>query len=232
MIRLHIYILIFLTTWLIGQDALAQAQVPVKPSQQGLRVTSQVPTRAATNVNITSQIVLEFDQTIQIGSGNLVIQKKQDQAPVQIIEAHSSQVQTRGNRLIVNLVVPLAYSTAYTIQLDKGFVKDLTGHNFTGISPQKPWYFTTQKFTKKKQLKVFPNPAIDHFNVQLTGVSIKVARIELYNLQGELLKAQLLKPIKSSDLEKKVWINDLPQGTYLLKVITPNYIMEKQLYKQ
>ena len=232
MIRLHIYIFIFLATWFIGQDTLAQALVPVKPSQQMLQITSQVPTRAATNVNITSQIILEFDQAVQIGTGNLIIQKKQDQAPVQIIEAHSSQVQTRGKRLIVNLVVPLAYSTAYTVQLDKGFVKDLTGHSFAGINPQVPWYFTTQKFTEKKQLKVFPNPATDHFNVHLTGVSIKVARMELYNLQGELLKAQLLKPIKSSDLEKKVWINDLPEGTYILKVITPNYTMEKRLYKQ
>ena len=76
---------------------------------------------------------------------------------------------------------------------------------------------------------MFPNPAIDHFNVQLTGVSIKVARMELYNLKGELLKAQVLKPIKSSDLEQKVWINDLPDGTYILRVMTLNYILEKRV---
>ncbi len=193
------------------------------------QITSQFPALGATNVDITTQIVLQFDQPIQIGTGNLIIQKKQDQAPVQIIEAQSSQVQARGKRLIVNLIVPLAYSTAYTIQLDLGFIKDLDGHRFKGLNLRKPWYFTTQKPTEKKQLKVFPNPAIDHFNVQLTGVSIKVARMELYNLKGELLKAQVLKPIKSSDLEQKVWINDLPDGTYILRVMTLNYILEKRV---
>ncbi|OJJ19391.1 hypothetical protein BKI52_21515 [marine bacterium AO1-C] len=215
-----------------GQTILAQIQAPVKPTKPTLHITSQFPARAATNVDVTSQIILEFDQNIQLGTGNLIIQKKQDQAPVQIIEVNSSQVQTRGKRLIVNLIVPLAYSTAYSIQLDKDFVKDLSGHSFTGINPQKPWYFTTRKFTQKKQLKVFPNPATDHFNVQLTGLSIKVARMELYNRQGELLKAQLLKPVKSSDLEQKVWINDLPEGTYILRVMTSNYIMEKKVIKQ
>ena len=226
------YYTLFLIFWLFGQNAFAQARVPMKIENRSLHVISQSPVRAATNVDITSQIKLEFDQSIQLGAGNLIILRKQDQAPVQIIDATSSQVQVRGKQLIVNLVVPLAYSTAYTIQLDKNFIKNLEGHNFAGLGSQKPWYFTTQKLENQKALKVFPNPATDHFNVQLTGVSIKVARMELYNMQGELLKAQLLKPIKSSDLEQKVWIKDLPEGMYILRVITPNYLMEKRVEKK
>ena len=107
MIRLRIHIFTFLVIWLFGQSVLAQSQAFDKLSSSP-QITSQFPALGATNVDITTQIALQFDQPIQIGTGNLIIQKKQDQAPVQIIEAQSSQVQTRGKRLIVNLIVPLA----------------------------------------------------------------------------------------------------------------------------
>lgn len=235
---LRVSILLFFASLLSLHQGIAQnttqKRVTVSPltGKTSPKIVSQYPAKAATKVPVASQIILQFDKAIQKGEGSLIIQKKQDNTPIQIIDVSSFNVQLEQNRVLVNLSVPLAHYTAYTIQIDTDFVKDLEGNSFAGTKAGNEWSFTTQKPARQKILNVFPTPATDYFNVQLKGVQIKVARMELYNSKGELLKAQLLKPGKNASLEQKVWIRDLPEGYYILRVITPNYLMEKRVLKQ
>lgn len=205
----------------------AQHRVSTSP-----KIVKLHPAQASTNVPIASQLIIQFDRPIQTGSGNLIIQKEQGNTPVQIIEASSIHVNADHNRLVVDLNMPLAHYTTYHIQIDKNYVKDLEGNAFAGTPTVKNWHFTTKKPTEQKSLHVFPTPATDYFNVQLKGVQIKVARIELYSSKGELVKVQLLKPSKNNMLEQKIWIRDLPEDIYILRVITPNYLMEKRVPKR
>lgn len=228
-------ICVFMAMWLSLNDSIAQevtqkrVTAPTISNNPSPRLLTQYPTQASINVSVATQITLQFNKAIQKGTGNLIIQKQKNQTPVQIIEVASTQVEISGNLLKINLLVPLAHNTTYAVYIDKNYVKDMVGN---GYDTQATWSFTTEKLAEQKLLEVFPNPATDHFNVRLIGVPIKVARMELYNSKGELIKAQLLKPIKSSDLERKVWIKDQPAGIYILRVITPNYFMEKRVVKE
>lgn len=219
-------ILLCLTCGLFVPQAIAQN------AASSPKIVQLHPAQASAHVPVATQLVVQFDKPIQTGTGNLIIQKKEDNSPVQIIEASSLNVSVDYNRLIVDLSMPLAHHTAYHIQIDKNYVKDLNGNAFAGTQQLKNWYFTTRKPAEQKSLHVFPTPATDYFNVQLKGVQIKVARIELYNSKGELVKVQLLKPSKDNFLEQKVWIRDLPEDIYILRVITPNYLMEKRVPKR
>lgn len=219
-------ILLCLVCGIFVPQTIAQNAVPSP------KIVQLHPAQASAKVPVATQIVVQFDKPIQTGTGNLIIQKKKDNTPVQIIEASSVNVSVDHNRLVVDLSMPLAHYTAYNIQIDKNYVKDLNGNAFAGTKQLNNWYFTTEKPVVPKSLHVFPTPATDYFNVQLKGVQIKVARIELYNSKGELVKVQLLKPSKGNFLEQKVWIRDLPEDIYILRVITPNYLMEKRVPKR
>ena len=68
--------------------------------------------------------------------------------------------------------------------------------------------------TQNIDLKVYPNPTTDYFN--LTADS-KIQSIELYDLSGRLIKTSLI-----NDFETKQDITLLNKGTYILKIKTEN----------
>ena len=175
---LRVILFISFASWLslatsTAQNATAN-RVTISPISDNIspKIVAQQPSQASINVSITTQIVIQFDEAIQKGNGNLVIQNKETQVPVQIIDISSLNNQSDHNKLTLHLTVPLAHNTAYTILMDKGYVKDMTGNSFERAKAEKPWYFTTQKLAEQKALNVFPNPATDHFTVQLKGINM------------------------------------------------------------
>ena len=66
---------------------------------------------------------------------------------------------------------------------------------------------------------VFPNPAKNHFMLQLNTPLLKPAMIEVTNLYGQLMTQELL-PAGQVRLEFST--TDWPAGGYLLKVHQPD----------
>ena len=67
-------------------------------------------------------------------------------------------------------------------------------------------------------LKVYPMPATDFINIEITPTNTGQLILELYNISGVkvLNKLAVNKPIM------QVNISDIPSGIYLLKVLLPN----------
>jgi len=67
-------------------------------------------------------------------------------------------------------------------------------------------------------LKVYPMPATDFINIEITPTDTGQLILELYNISGVkvLNKLAVNKPIM------QVNISDIPSGIYLLKVLLPN----------
>lgn len=62
-------------------------------------------------------------------------------------------------------------------------------------------------------LNVFPNPAVDHFIIDLTGETVENTAFQLYTLSGMLVRSQpIINPVT------EVSIPDLPPGMYLLQL--------------
>jgi hypothetical protein len=80
-----------------------------------------------------------------------------------------------------------------------------------------------------KQLEnglVFPNPAKNHFTLQLHSPLAKPAMIEVINLYGQVMAQQLLPP---GQAQLEFSTADWPAGGYLLKVHPPGstFIMKR-----
>lgn len=100
------------------------------------------PANSATNVstNITGSIV--FNETVQKGTGNIVVKKTSDNSVVQTIDVTTAAVSVSGNTVSFNLAA-LPVNTGLYITIDNGAFKDMTGNNFAGISNNSTWAFTT-----------------------------------------------------------------------------------------
>lgn len=66
--------------------------------------------------------------------------------------------------------------------------------------------------SRRKITRVYPNPAVDNFFVELPS-SVKAGKVEIFNTLGRKLKT-----FPKPDLEKGYPINDLPEGIYLINI--------------
>jgi hypothetical protein len=105
-------------------------------------ITSLSPVNGASNVstNLTASIV--FDETVQKGTGNIIVKKASDNSVVQTIDVTTSAVTVSTNSVSFNLA-GLAVNTGFYIEIGNGAFKDLAGNNFAGITGNSTWAFTT-----------------------------------------------------------------------------------------
>jgi len=73
---------------------------------------------------------------------------------------------------------------------------------------------STDENIKNIDLKVYPNPTTDYFNLVSES---KIQLIELYDISGRLIKTSLI-----NDFETRQDITTLNKGTYILKIKTEN----------
>ncbi len=75
-------------------------------------------------------------------------------------------------------------------------------------------------------IRIFPNPFQDKFIVELNGIPSVTAKIEVYNLLGQLITEEKINTRKS-EFEFK----NLSKGTYILKVLNGDEIGVKTIVK-
>lgn len=66
------------------------------------------------------------------------------------------------------------------------------------------------------EVDVYPNPAGEYVNIDMTTGEIKRITIELYNLDG---KKVMIKQDFIIENERQLHLKDIPSGTYILKII-------------
>jgi hypothetical protein len=105
-------------------------------------ITSLFPANNATNVSTNLTASISFDETVQKGTGNIVIKKASDGSVVQTIDVNNAAVTVSTTKVLFNLS-GLEVNTGYYIEVDNGAFKDLANNNFAGISGNGTWAFTT-----------------------------------------------------------------------------------------
>ncbi len=105
------------------------------------------PADNAVGVSAATNLIIDFNEPVAIGTGNIRIKKTSDGSAVQTIAVTGTQTALSPNtRLTVTLSppgAPLSEGTSYYIELDSGIVKDIAGNSFTGLSGATAWNFTT-----------------------------------------------------------------------------------------
>jgi len=97
-------------------------------------ITDFSPTSYATNVALNSDIVLTFSESIQRGTGNIVLKNSIGTVIATYDAASSPNLSITGNTLTINPSSDLAFSTRYIVELASGSVKDLSGNVYSGAS--------------------------------------------------------------------------------------------------
>lgn len=83
----------------------------------------------------------------------------------------------------------------------------------------------------KEAINIFPNPAHDFVNLQLSNAIKGHFEVEIYGMNGRKIR-QFSFTKSDSFFQKKLNISDLKKGTYLLKIVNEEEQLIRKIIKQ
>ncbi|MEK0196425.1 Ig-like domain-containing protein, partial [Microcoleus anatoxicus] len=105
--------------------------------------SSFTPADNATGVAVGANLVVNFSEAIQKGTGNLVIKKLSDNSVVETIAVTAANVTVSGTQLTINPTADLGQGTDYYVEIANGAIKDIAGNNYAGMTGNSTWNFKT-----------------------------------------------------------------------------------------
>jgi len=117
-----------------------------QPDTTAPSVTIYSPADNNTTTLIDANLTVVFDESIQIGTGNINIKYDANDTLVETFDiTTSSQVIVSNNTLTINPTSNLEFATKYYVELDAGVVKDnaSTPNDYAGLNVKGDWDFTT-----------------------------------------------------------------------------------------
>ena len=114
-------------------------------------VDTRIPTLAASfpqddasSFAVADDVVLIFNESIQLGgSGNIVLKNNAGADIIIDVANHSGQLSTNGATLTINPNVNLTADSQYSIQIDSSAIVDSAGNNYQGIADESTLNFST-----------------------------------------------------------------------------------------
>jgi hypothetical protein len=134
---------------------------PTPPIGTGLS-----PADDSTEVAISSDLVVTFDEPIVAGTGNITIKNLTDSTQI-AIPVGDTQVTVDGVFLTIVPTALLEAGKAYAIQIDATAIDDTTGDSFAGVDEDVTWNFNTAAPDLAAPETTTLNPASGAINVPL-----------------------------------------------------------------
>lgn len=107
-------------------------------------ITNKTPSLSATGVALNANLVMVFDEEVQLASGEIRIRRWQDGAVVEAIDVAGSQISGSGtDTLTIDPAADFDNAVLYYIEVTDTAVRDLAGNNFAGITNSAAWKFST-----------------------------------------------------------------------------------------
>ncbi|MFA5239809.1 MAG: Ig-like domain-containing protein [Phycisphaerae bacterium] len=120
------------------------AQVSVATSEAvAPTISTYSPADDAEGVSVIAPLVIEFDESVLRGIGDIKIYKTSDDSLVESINVQLSGIAIADDTVTVTRSVTLAAETAYYVLITAGAFTDLLGNDFAGIAVTTVWSFTT-----------------------------------------------------------------------------------------
>ncbi|WP_430405039.1 Ig-like domain-containing protein [Fluviicola sp.] len=130
-----------------------------------LAVAPFSPADEAVNVPTTGNFSISFTEDVQIASTGAIEVYTSTGTLVESFNSLSSQLTIAGSTVSFSTTNPLSENTAYYIHITPGFIEDLSGNDYSGISDNVTWNFTVGDFTAPTIASL--NPADNSANVLL-----------------------------------------------------------------
>ncbi len=132
-----------------GRDAAGNQQlVHTAPATFGIDTRNPTPSvfRPADNavrVAWDADLEIEWSEPIQMGDGEILIRRRDDDSVVETIRSTGSRVAVAGAKVTIAPESPFQPETAYYIEVSEGAFLDLAGNASVEISGRTTWNFTT-----------------------------------------------------------------------------------------
>lgn len=105
-------------------------------------ISTLSPPDDETNVSISTDLIITFDENVQTGSGNVFLKRVSDDLLIQSYSSTDDEVTISGSEVTIN-PVDLTHSTEVYVEIEAGAFQDLSGNDFEGLN--KPdWSFTSE----------------------------------------------------------------------------------------
>ena len=133
-------------TYLLAGDALGRAMIGLKElsatdsEAPKIAYLSPVDNTPAAPGNMDLKIT--FNETVNVGSGNITIRNLTDSTQTVISVTDASQVSVAGFALTIDPMADLDTGDNYAVIVDSGAIIDDNGNAFAGISGDASWNFT------------------------------------------------------------------------------------------
>ena len=126
----------------------------VRPASQVISSDTTAPTLAsstpadnAANLAVSANLVLNFSESVQAGSGDIQVFNSNGTVARTISVTDTSQVTFQGSTVTVNPAANLAAGSSYYLVIGAAAIRDLAGNNFAGISSPAVLNFSTSAVT-------------------------------------------------------------------------------------
>ncbi len=102
------------------------------------------PVDDSADIAIDTALSLQFDESIQRGTGALILRRTADGLVIESFDiADSNRISISESSLTLDPSSDLEFATDYHIEIEPGAVKDLAGNSFAGFVNTTTWNFTT-----------------------------------------------------------------------------------------
>ena len=132
------------------------------------------PSDNSTGVSSVANLVAEFNEPVQAGTGFIAIRRAADDSLVEGFDvANPARVSITGSSLTVNPTDPFEAGEAYYVTIDTTAVQDLAGNAFPGFTDNSGWNFSTDGSP----------PAIESLNPvdDTGGVAVNASLVVTFN---------------------------------------------------
>ena len=204
------------------------AQTGVSGLQQGtyifeLRVTDNSGASSTARVTVTvnaanSQPPVSLpgaDQTIRLPESTVTLDGTASYAPNGQIRQYSWKLVSGPGP--ASIISPSAARTRITGLSEGIYVFELMVTDNLNNTARATVQITVQSSSGDKQLRLFPNPAVDNIQVRLKANTIQNATLRIFNSNGTLVRTI---PIgtQQETWNQTVNVNDLTGGLYIMKI--------------
>lgn len=143
------------TTWNFNTNDLVAplAVAPFSPADNA----AGVPVNGVCSISFNEDVQLSATGVIELFTGGGTL--------VESFNSASAQISVTGSSVQFTASSPLAENTAYYLHIAPGFIQDLSGNNFAGITDNTTWNFQTGDFTAPSIASL--NPADNSIHVLL-----------------------------------------------------------------
>ena len=149
---------------------------------------SATPADDATSASHLSNIALSFSEAVNVGTGNITIYRKSDDALIEAIDIKSALVSGSGTNIItINPSTELESGTEYYVQIASTALVDSGNNAYAGISDKVSLSFTTSPYlftsTSNDQVIIHTGKSYSQSSSNLTIGSLTY---KIYSFDGEI----------------------------------------------